>query len=69
MVNILTSVDSVAYLKCNAANDSVLDTPKLVPKDDDHDLNQYQNDKYLLKFNQSTGLTSFDTYDSSVCHF
>lgn len=45
--SILTSVDSVAYSKCSAANDSVLDTPKLAPNDHYHDLTtQYQHINY-----------------------
>lgn len=36
----LTSVDSVAWSKCSAANDSAPDTPKPAPNDDDPDLAQ-----------------------------
>lgn len=39
-MSILTSVDSVAWSKYSAANDSVPDTPKPAPKDDDPDLAQ-----------------------------
>lgn len=41
----VTSVDSAAYSECNAANDSALDTPIPVLKDDYRDLVKYQNIK------------------------